>query len=75
MEPRTRKRVKEHGFFLFARNLSNKHGKQLLDTATKIGLDVLKTVSKKVIYKAAEGTGEFIRNNHCEAKTCNRWKF
>ena len=46
----------------FRRNLSNKHGKQLFDTATKTGLHVLKTVSKKVVHKAAERTVEFIGN-------------
>ena len=46
----------------FARNLSNKYGKQLLDTATKAGINVLKTASKKVIHKAAETIGEFLGN-------------
>ena len=46
----------------YARNLSNKYGKQLLDTATKPGLDALKTASKNVAHKAAEVTGEFIGN-------------
>ena len=44
------------------KNLSKKHGKQLLDIATKIGLDALKTASKKVVHKAAEATYEFIGN-------------
>ena len=43
-----------------ARNVSNKYGKQLLDTATETGLDILKTASKKVIHKTAEVTGEYI---------------
>ena len=33
-----------------------------MHTATKTGPDSLKTASKKVINKAAEATGEFIRN-------------
>ena len=33
-----------------------------MDTATKTGLDALKTASKNVIHKAAEATGEFSRN-------------
>ena len=45
--PRTRKFVKEYRFLLFARNLCDKCGKQLLDTATKTGADALKTASKK----------------------------
>ena len=35
----------------FARNLSNKYGKQLLDTATKTRLDALKSTSKKYSIK------------------------
>ena len=47
IEPRTRKYVKRYGFLSFARNLSNKYGKQLLETATKPGLNALKTAFKK----------------------------
>ena len=47
IEPRMRKYVKGYGFLSFTRNLSNKYGKQLLNTATKTGLDVLKLLSKK----------------------------
>ena len=46
----------------FAISLSKKYGKQLLDTIAKIGLDTLKTASKKVVHKAAEATEEFIGN-------------
>ena len=42
----------------FARNLSNKYGKQLLDT----GLDSLKTASKKAIHKTVKKPGEFVEN-------------
>ena len=45
-------------FLSFGRNLSNKYGKKVLDAATKTGL----YASKKVVHKAAETTGEFIRN-------------
>ena len=44
------------------RNLSSKYGKQLLDTATKTGLDILKNASKKLGHKAAEATEVFIGN-------------
>ena len=62
IELRTRKCVKGYGFLSSTRNISNKYGEQLLDTATKTGLDALKTASKKVVHKAAEATGEFIGN-------------
>ena len=47
IEPRTRKYVKEYEFLSFERNLSDKYGKKLLDTATKTGLDASKTASKR----------------------------
>ena len=57
-----KKYVKGYGFLTFARNLSNKYGKKLLDTATKTGLDAAKTSSKKAVQEIAEATGELIRN-------------
>ena len=62
LEPRTRKYVKGYKFLSVVRNLCNKYGKQLLDTAAKTGLDALKTASQKVVHKAAEATGDFIGN-------------
>ena len=50
------KYVKGCDGFYIARNFPNKYIKQLLDT----GLDVLKTVSRKVVHNAAETTNEFI---------------
>ena len=61
-ELRTWKYDKEYGFLSFARNLSNKCGKELLDTAVKAGLDALKAASKKLVHKAAEVTAELIRD-------------
>ena len=57
-----KKYVRRYRLLSFARNLSNKYGEQLLDTATKRELDALKTASKKVAHKAAAATGEFIGN-------------
>ena len=58
IEPGTRKYVKGYGFLSFARNLSNKYVKQLLNTA-----------SKEVIYK----TGEYLGNQIADAvaKLCD----
>ena len=47
IEPRMRKYVKRYGFLSFARNLSNKYGKQFVDTATKTEVNALKTASKR----------------------------
>ena len=33
-----------------------------MDTATKTGIDVAKTASKRVVQKSAEATGDFIGN-------------
>ena len=62
IKPRTRNYVKGYGFLPFGRKLSNKHGIQLLDNATKTEFDALKSATKKVAHKAAEATGEFIEN-------------
>ena len=51
LELRTRKYVKGYGVLSFAKNLSNKYGKQLIDTATKTGLDALKTGSNKEFFQ------------------------
>ena len=54
MEPRTRKYVKGYGFLLFARKNKN----QLLD----IGLDAVKSASKKVVQKGGEFVGNKIED-------------
>ena len=57
-EPRTREYDKGYEFLSFVSNFPKKCRKQLLDT----GLDALKTVSEKVVHKAAEATDELIGN-------------
>ena len=66
IKPRTRKYVKGNGFLSFAKNLSNKYEKKLLDTAKITVLDVAKTTSKKVVYKTAKATGDLIGNRIAE---------
>ena len=63
IELRTRKYVKECGFLSFGRNLCNKYGRRLLDSATKTELDALKSSTKKVPQKAAEAAGQLIESN------------
>ena len=41
-------------FLSFAKNFGNKYGKKLMDTATKTGIDPVKT--------ASEATGDLIGN-------------
>ena len=47
IEPRTRKYVKRYGLLSVAKNPSNKYRKQLLDAATKTGLDALKKCNQR----------------------------
>ena len=46
----------------FARNLSDKYGA----TATKTGMDAVKTGSKKIVHQIAEATGKLIGNEMAE---------
>ena len=61
-EARFRKYVKGYGFLSFAKNVGNKYGKKLIDTATKTGIDAAKTASKRVVQKTAGATGDLIGN-------------
>ena len=54
--------VKGYGFLSFAKNIGNKYGKKLFDTAKKSTTDVIKTASKRAIQKTAEATGDLIGN-------------
>ena len=46
----------------FAKKLDNKYGKKLMDTATKTGIEAVITVSKRLVQKTAEATGDLIGN-------------
>ena len=73
-EPRD---AKGYGFLSFAKNfgknLSNKYGQKLLDSAKKSTTDAIKTASKRAIQKKAEATGYLIgkKNNECIKKISN----
>ena len=64
IEPRDRIYVNGYGFWSFdknmGKNLSNKYGKKLLDSAKKSTTDAIKTASKRAIQKTAEATGDLI---------------
>ena len=73
IEPRERRHVKGYGFLSFARNIgthatkfaknmSNKYGQKLADTAKKSATDAMKTTSKRAIQKTAEATGYLVGN-------------
>ena len=69
IEPRERRYVKGYGFLSFAKNmgthatkfaknLNNKYGQKLVDTAKKSAADALKIASKRAIQKTAEASGD-----------------
>ena len=47
IDPREKRYVKGNRFLLFTRNLLDKYGEKVLDTATKTTLDSAKISSKK----------------------------
>ena len=73
IEPRERRHVKGYGFLSFAKsigthaakvakNMSNKYGQKLVDTAKKSPADAIKTASKRAIQKTADATGVLVGN-------------
>ena len=44
------------------KNLGNKYGQKLIDTAKKSTTDAIKTASKRAIQKTAKATGNLINN-------------
>ena len=66
IEPRDRIYVKGYGSLFFAKNigknLSNKYGQKLLDSAKKSTAEAIKTASKRAIQKTAEAAGDLIDN-------------
>ena len=41
----------------------------MIDTATKTGIDAVKTASKRVVQKSAKATGDLIRNKIADKTT------
>ena len=66
IEPRDWIYVKGYGFLLFTKilhkNVSNKYGQKILDSAKKPTTDAIKTASKRAIQKTVEATGDLIGN-------------
>ena len=61
-ETRFRKYFKSYSFLSFTRKLGHKNGTKLIDTATKTGIDAVKTASKRVVQKTAEVIRDLIVN-------------
>ena len=66
VEPKERRYAKGYGFLSFSknigRNLSNKYGQKLVDSAKKSATDALKITSKRAIQKTAGATGDLVGN-------------
>ena len=62
IEPKDRVYMKGYGFMSFARSMSNKYWKKLVDTAQKSATDAIKTASKRAIQKTAEAIGDLVGN-------------
>ena len=62
IEPRDRVYVKGYGFISFARSMSDKCGKKLVDTTKKSATDAIKTAAERAIQKTAEATGDLLGN-------------
>ena len=71
IEPRERRYVKRYGFLSFAKNmgthttkfaknLNNKYGQSLADTAKKSATDALKIAGKRAIQKTTEASGNLV---------------
>ena len=53
----------------FARKFGDKYGKQLIDTATKTGIDAVRAALKRVVQNTAEATGDLITNKIADKVT------
>ena len=51
VESKYKKYAKRYGVLSFAKKYGDKYGKNLMDTATKTGIDASKTASKRVVQK------------------------
>ena len=62
VELRERRYVEAYGFLSFARNLNNKYGQKLIDSAKKSATDTFKIANKRAIQKTAEATGDKVKS-------------
>ena len=60
IEPRERRYIKGYGFMSFARNLSDKYSKSLMDKGIDVSKTFAKTAGKKVLKETVKATGDLI---------------
>ena len=53
---------KDMDFYLLLKNISNRYGQKLFDTAKRSAADALKFASKGAIQKTAEASGDLVGN-------------
>ena len=86
VELRERGHVKGYGFLSFVKNvgthatkvpknMNNKYGQKLADTAKKSATDAIKTASKRAIQKTAEATGDLVGNKIADKITSTSTEF
>ena len=69
LEPKYRKYVQGYGVLSFPRKFRDKYRKNLINTATKTGIDAAKTASKREVQKTAETNGNLIGNKTADKIT------
>ena len=52
-----------YGFLSFGRKFGDKYGKKLVHTATKTGIGAANAISRSVVQKTADATGDLIQNS------------
>ena len=62
IEPKERRYVKGYGFMSFARNVSDKYSKSLMDKGIDVSNKFAKTAGKKVLKETAKATRDLIGN-------------
>ena len=60
IEPEERRYVKGYGFMSFARNVSDKYSKSLMDKGIDLSKNFAKTAGKKILKETAKATGDLI---------------
>ena len=68
-EPRERRFVKGYGFMSFARNLSDKYSKSLMDKVIDVSKTFAKTAGKEILKETAKATGDLIGNKTADKIT------
>ena len=68
IEPRERRFVKGYGFMSFAKNVSDKYSKSLMDKGIDVSKTFAKTAGKKILKETAKATVDLIGNKIADKK-------